>query len=955
MSEEFRGTLKVEIDQKGLSAKILFTPLSSGEAQSLDTMKQALADAGVVSGISEEKLQEAAAEFSESMEPYLSDPVALGQPAQPGSGKTYDFAAFRYPSNLERVAASIKSKNSQPHVYRTIKVMVKKDKRVKDKGLFKSGRERIVTVEEEQEKKIRVDVSPEIREIGFFEQGDVICSVVTGSGDPKDGLNLKGEVLKAPEAVEGEFLPGKNIQAEKTEFIAAETGFVRKGENWIDLIPFQNHSWTLRVSDNKVDCYLDISPGHKAAAPPDIEDILSGLEKLSFSSEKLIDRVKIKREVQNACRGESARTICLTKDRDGSFDIELNSLNTEAHLHLNKGSGRGRPLNLKQAWAKVVALKIAGFEAERVKKEILDFNSSDEVDISIVLATGEDPRRGDDRELVLETEYLPDVEVEQIRSRIQSRKQMLPSFKDFPTENIEKMALVKKGLVLFHLGKQKGGKDGRDIFGNVIQGIEGNDPILNIYENIDIQDGVASSKIDGILDFQCSEMVYSLRVREHQDARIIVSIAENRMTAMVSVLSPMGSGSPVTKERLLSALEERGIVKGIQDDEIDSVCTLSSEGKIVTDQVVARGQLPFQGEKSLNFLVDLEPGRKDSVAVEQGELIAELGSLGDSSSAGFNVLGEELSNPDNKDIELEKNILQEEQDGKVLLKAGAKGLLCIENNRVYIKEKMSIRGDLSRTTGNLQFPGSIAVSGSVLSGIYVNAGKNLNVMEVVEAALLSAGGNITIGKGVKGDRKAVLRAGGSISLNFAESTNIMLNENLQIKKALMNCIVKCNGRIGSDSAGTRVIGGSLKVKHGLEAGILGSEREVKTQISFGQDYLVEDQINVVTREIEQINLQLPEIDSQLRIAESRKNQKKLMALRKKKVQMLKILEKKGIKNFFLKEKFEVHYDSEIIVKDTVYPGVVFESHGRTLEIKEKMTSVCIYFDSSTGKITTKAI
>jgi len=262
---------------------------------------------------------------------------------------------------------------------------------------------------------------------------------------------------------------------------------------------------------------------------------------------------------------------------------------------------------------------------------------------------------------------------------------------------------------------------------------------------------------------------------------------------------------------------------------------------------------------------------------------------------------------------------------------------------------------VSRTTGNLKFPGSIAISGSVLSGIFVNAGKDLTVMEVVEASLLSADGSIRIGKGVKGDRKAVLRSGENIILGFAESTNIMLNGILKFKSALMTCTVKCNGQIQSEGEKTRIIGGSIKVKNGLSVGVLGSEREVKTRISFGQDYLVEDQINVVSKEIEEINRQLPEIDSQLELAEQKRNQKKLMALRKKKVQMLKILEKKGIKNFFLKEKFEVHYDSEIRVENSVFPGVQFESHGRTLDIKEKLTSVIVYFDSSTGKIKTKPI
>ncbi|MDC7231616.1 MAG: FapA family protein [Spirochaetales bacterium] len=955
MSEEFRGSLKVEIDKDGLSAKIHFTPRDSADPYTLDSLKDLLAAEGVVHGIDQEKLEEAAREFAESMEPYLSDVVASGEPARPGSGETYNFSEFKYPSNLQKVADKILSMNKAPLIYDTIRVTVTRDKRVKDKGLFKSGKEKIVSVEEEEDKKIRVDVSPAVKEVGFFKKGDVVCTVVTGTGEPSDGKDIKGNVLKAPTAIEGTFYPGRNIKREKTEFIAEEDGFVRKGENWLDLIPFKNHSWSLRVSDNKMDCYIDIVAGHKSAPPPDMGDVMQAVRKLSLPEESLLDENHIRKLILSGCRSEGAQSFCLTRDRDGSFEIEINSLKTEANLHLYKGSGSGRALNLKQAWARVVELKIAGFEAERVKKEILDFNNSQEKEVTIFLARGEDPRRGDDREIVLETEYLPDEEVETIKGRLRGKQQSLSSFKDFPAEGIEKMALVTRGSKLFHIGQQKGGKDGKDIFGNVIKGIEGNDPILNVYENISIQEGVATSKIDGILDYSCKEMVYSLRVREHQDAKIVVSVSDNGMSATLSFLPPHGSGNPVSADRIREALEENGVVKGILEDEIERLSALGAEEKIVTDQLIAQGQIPFQGEQALKFLVDIEPGKKNTVPVEEGDLVAELGKKGEASSVGFNVLGEELYSEGDKGIEREKNILEENRDGQLVLKAGVKGLLCLENDRIYIKEKQTIRGDVSRTTGNIQFPGSVAISGSVLSGIFVNAGKDLTVMEVVEAALLSAGGNIMIGKGVKGDRKAVLRAGGSISLGFAEATNIMVSDILKVKKALMNSIVKCNGKLVSETEDTKIIGGNLKVKNGLSAGTLGSEREVKTHISFGQDYLVEDQINVVTREIEKINEQLPEIDSQLVLAEEKRNQKRLMALRRKKVQMLKILEKKGIKNFFLKEKFEIHHESEIRVNHEIYPGVIFESHGRSLEIKEKLTSVIVFFDSSSGKIKTKPL
>jgi uncharacterized protein len=73
------------------------------------------------------------------------------------------------------------------------------------------------------------------------------------------------------------------------------------------------------------------------------------------------------------------------------------------------------------------------------------------------------------------------------------------------------------------------------------------------------------------------------------------------------------------------------------------------------------------------------------------------------------------------------------------------------------------------------------------------------------------------------------------------------------------------------------------------------------------------------------------------------------------VQLLKVQEKKVVKNFLMKDKFELHFDSEVKVSGSIYPGTVFESHGRKLEIKEHLTSTVIFFDSSSGKISTKRI
>ncbi len=954
MGQEFNGHIKVEIDEKALSAILHYTPDDKGEKHNIDTLRQILQKQNIVYGINEVALKDAVEDFSEALDVTVSDPVAEGEAPSSGEGEVYEFSSMDYPPELEAVAEKIRSLNKAPQIFNTITVTVKKDRRVKDKGLFKGGKEKIITVEEEVTRKVRVDVSGVIRGIGFIQQGNSICTINKSTGSEASGKDIHGNELKPLPVSKGKYYSGRFIRKEKNEFIAEECGFVRIGENWMDLIPFATHVWSVEVSENSADCFLSITAGHKAAPLPTVNAVKNKIIQLGYPVENLQSDEKISRLIRQGCQSEGGQTFCLTRDRDSESDIEINSLATEANLHLKKGSGRGNKLDLKKIWMKVLALKIKDFESERVKKEILDFNSSKELEISILLGKGEDPERGKERDLIVDTDYIEQGQMEFILERMEHLKKKPDSFQEFPMAAIEKMALVKKGTAIFHLGKQSEGRNGRDIFGNTIKGIEGNDPVVRLYENIVIQEGRAISTIDGILDYSSKAGVFSLRIRKHSDARIIVSVAENRMSASLSIIPPDGSGCLPTKESLIQALEEKGVVKGISDDILNAVLEKTGKEELVTDQVVAEGLIPFEEKAALRFLVNIKIGSSNSIPVEAGDPIAFIISGEGDELIGFDVFGEKLIEED-KSLTIDDHIKKEENEEGIKLVAAEKGLLVLEDNKLYIRNKYTIQGDVSRTDGNIKFPGTIEIIGSVLSGIFINAGGDLKVRDIVEASLLSSGGSILIGKGVKGDRKAVLRANNTINLGFAENTNLMSNGNIIYKKALMNCQVKCNSKIVSQGENARIIGGKIKAKNGLTADSIGSERGAPTSISFGQDYLVEDQINVMTKEIEQINEQLESLESMMKTAEHKGQQKKLIALRKKKFHLLKVQEKKVVKNFLMKDKFELHFDSEIRVNGTIYQGTEFESHGRKLKINESMTSVIVFFDSKTGKITTKQI
>jgi uncharacterized protein (DUF342 family) len=261
-----------------------------------------------------------------------------------------------------------------------------------------------------------------------------------------------------------------------------------------------------------------------------------------------------------------------------------------------------------------------------------------------------------------------------------------------------------------------------------------------------------------------------------------------------------------------------------------------------------------------------------------------------------------------------------------------------------------VDGDVDLSSGNVKFPGTVTIKGSVRSGFVVMAAGDIQVGEMVEASLLSADGDIVVNQGVKGAGKAVLRSKKSIGLVFAEQATILSVGNVQAKNSLVHCTVKTNGKVRMIGDRGTILGGTIRAREGLETDNLGSERGVKTSVAFGQNFLIADQIENEEREMAKAKKQVADIDFALRDKAREHNKSELDNLHAKKLMLLKTIEKRGLRVFTLRERFEEHQESSIVVRGTMYPGVVFESHGRSLPIETERKNTVVAFSPESGKI-----
>jgi hypothetical protein len=644
-----------------------------------------------------------------------------------------------------------------------------------------------------------------------------------------------------------------------------------------------------------------------------------------------------------------------------------------AVLNISKGSGRGKPLDLKALGKAIKESRIRGLDLEAIKRDIMSFYKGPDRDLfGYVLAEGTPPEKGPEQKVEYSVRFLPAKDRRRILEQMEAQPQNLgeiESLERFPAGAIQEIALVEREHRILATAPPVEGQPGEDVFGNAIPGIPGDTPRIELLENLEEKQNMVISTIAGVLDMGEIEGVTYLRVREHQDARIGVALSQDRMEAAISLSEGSGSGSRLSEDSVREAIKRAGVRKGIDEEILVPAIRAAQVGQPARNLTFARGQDPERGASAkIDFMVEIASGkdvviRDDGRAdyrntdkitvVKAGTKLAEIYLPQDTPESGWDVTGKEIPAPKRAGLEIQigPNIRKENTSpDTVTLFAEKSGELVCEKNTVEVRPLHRVKGDVDMHSGNVKFPGTVEVTGSVHSGFVVMATGDIKIGEGVEAALISADGSITVAQGVRGAGKAVLRTKSSISAAFAEQAVLLSVKDIEIKNSVMQCIVKCNGHLTIANDKGSIVGGEIRARNGLDVFNLGSGRGIKTRVVFGQDYLMADQIEREEKEIERTKQQITEVDLDMKRSEKISNRDALQELRDKKRNLMRVLEKRSLRVFTLRERFEEHFPSKIVVRGTLYPGVTFESHGRTLEITQERKAVAISFEPEQGRL-----
>lgn len=978
-----KGSLRVEVDEPSLEARLIFTPEEDGEEWDAEKIKRLIASEKISEGYNSGSIDSIADDWAkqpvkrgDGQVNTQTVTIAAGKPAEDPVPEEAVWEEFSRPeesiSDIERFLQEADAPRITKE--KTEKVKVKRKVQKKQKLPFLQPKEEFEEITEKRKVEEPVDVDPTVVDFGWAEKGQKLAGIIPAKPG-KPGKDVFGTPIMPLSETEPAVYPGRGTEKSKSDIIAAEAGIVRRGRNWVEVLPFRMHEWSVHLSKDKATCYLSFSPGSKHSTPPTPGKIVEEIKKLEYPEELVIPLDEIENLIlQSIEEGRELHDVVISGDSDATVDVHVTEDNLKATLDIRKGRGKGKPLELKEVGKALRESGIKGFNTENIKKDIMDFYRSSKMVLSdYPLAEGTPPELPEDGKLSFNVTFFDESEREEMKERLaasdESQFPGINSFNDFHVLEVEEMGFVVRHQSVAKIEKGKKGRDGKDVYGNPVPAAEPKEVALQLYENVRMEQGTAQAEVGGLIEKGSRAGTVLLRIRPHRDSEADVTVSEDKMRAYLSLRPAEGIGKQPDIELIKKKLAENGVKQGINQDASVKAVEAAKKGEAVTNLLIAKGKQPqHAGENKLELFVQLpsqknvtikKDGRADyknrhnMISVKAGELIAKILAPETEPEDGWDVTGKTISAKKTKgfDLQIGKNIKQEIQDdGSTNLIAEKDGKLLYDKKSMEIQDTHVVEGNVDLKSGNIKFKGTVQVKGSVETGFYVVSGDSIQIKEGVEAALLSCEKDIEIGQGVKGGGKAVLRTKKNIKAAFVERATVLTVGDISIKNFCLQSNVKCNGKLFLESEKGSFIGGLVKARKGLDVMNLGAKNGIKTEVFFGQDYLVADQIELEEKEIEKIKNKILEFDTAMNRLEKKGDKMKLEQVRKEKLKLLKIMEKRSFRLFNFRERFEEHFPSEVQIRGTLYPGVVVESHGRYYEPKSEKKALKLIFDEESGQI-----
>ena len=326
---------------------------------------------------------------------------------------------------------------------------------------------------------------------------------------------------------------------------------------------------------------------------------------------------------------------------------------------------------------------------------------------------------------------------------------------------------------------------------------------------------------------------------------LVIEINRDDMEAHAKLLAPEEGGDQITYEAAKEKAARAGVVHGLDEQTLETALaekfygreyTIARatpqqdgrDGRIVfhfnTDAKTARPKLTEEGKVDYKSLDLFEPVTEGQVLVTR-----EPATEG---TPGMTVRGKEIKQKPGKDVTLPKVKNAVVNDEKTEIQATLSGLVNFVNGTVTVSSVYKVEGDCGINVGNIEFDGSVHITGNVVRGHTIKATGDVIIGGVVEASTIIAGGNVEVKRGMQGMDRGRIEAEGSITMLYIERGTAVAGGNVVID-ASIHSIIEAGASIYAKGKRGSIFGGRAIAAGDIVANSIGSISHVQTEIEVG--------------------------------------------------------------------------------------------------------------------------
>ncbi|HOD16637.1 MAG: DUF342 domain-containing protein [Spirochaetes bacterium] len=503
------------------------------------------------------------------------------------------------------------------------------------------------------------------------------------------------------------------------------------------------------------------------------------------------------------------------------------------------------------------------------------------------------------------------------------------------------------------------------------------DPGNDYYNIIDFQTIKADTGIYFDEQNQCyKSSAYGFVVFDGQKIRWLspLTISKDKSKAYYSVY-PTKTGKLPSYTDIEEALHGYKILARIEQQKIEEQLKAIELGNPrFTRILVAQGREPAHGHEEY-FLPLINLSKKAGEIKSDGSIdFKEVGSIIEikkyqdilrrvpavKPADGYDVFGDKIFAEFLRHDGYYKgdNIEQGKEDENIFV-SSIDGCVDVDGKKISVLPVAYIHGDVNYDTGNIDFDGSVHITGSVLPGFTVKARGDIIIEKNVDDAFIEAQGDITVKMGVVGKENVKLTANGKITVKYLLNAKVEAAGDIVIEDSIINSDVFSNSKISVIARQGKIIGGKATALYEIQVNVSGSPNETETLLSVGRNLFIEKELAAIHKEIAKWRNAVDETMRKLKVSfgeavfDNPKEfiSKLIPAKQKSCLLMLKELSanNKELKKMMeqskeIQDKLKLEREPCIIIKNKAYPGTIISIKKNTKRLESPIDNVKYYED-----------